>query len=123
PWRTKTAAIVLSAIADDPMEAQWKLVDSLSFNVEALTPIKASAIVVLTDEIVRALPGLSDMLLERELVGAVGSVTSQRFLADITAGVSPQSSAGSDAVAVHADCETLLGAVDVGSTSRLHWVM
>lgn len=79
---------------------------------------KASAIVVMTTELLRNASLGSDGFLSRALQQGVAGATDQSFLGELLAGTTPTPSAGSDAAAVLADVGALLQAVNSTGSGR-----
>jgi hypothetical protein len=89
-----------------------------------LDPIKSVAILVATDELLKASGALATNLFAAELAGAIAAETDRSFLAEITAGVSPITPSGTTTIAaVLADIGAALGALALGSKSKAFLVV
>jgi hypothetical protein len=120
PFATGTVgAVSVGARAFSVSEASVKPITSLTINNQLLTPLKAHALLVITQELARMGFSGSVQLIQRELQNAVGVLTDAAFIVAITAGLSAFTSTGSTAEAVRADIAALLRLITTGQGSKL----
>jgi hypothetical protein len=118
PLHTQIAITTLGATAASVGQGQAKLVSKLSLANSAIQERKAVAIVVVTDELLRA-SGIAAKLFATELSLAVASETDSQFLAVITSGVSPTNSNGGTAIACAQDLAAALGGLNLDAQSKV----
>ncbi len=121
PVRTRLlgATARLSATALDEGQAAPLVLNTLTGAV--LDPLRAGAIIVLTQEILRAGGNALEAFISSELRAALAGATDAKFLAVVGDAVSTAgslASSGSDFDAIAADVGALLGALALGSASR-----
>lgn len=124
PLLTQTAgAVSVGATAYSISEGSAKPVSRLTVVGQQVTPQKAHAILVVTDELARA-PGAGAIaLISRELRNAVALVTDQQFFTTILTGIVAGTSTGVSAESVRADISGLLRSVTTGQNSKLFLVV
>lgn len=89
-----------------------------------LEPIKAAALIVVTDELVRNVTPAGQALFNTLLKQAVSKVVDAQFFAKITNGSTPIiESVGTDGDAMLDDLRALLSAVAIGEGARLYFVV
>jgi Phage capsid family len=125
PLTAAASVISLGASGASVDEGSWKRIDALEVGTSGpLTPRKAVAVVVTSNDLWRSIAADAQALIRRELQAAVAHVTDEEFLSVVSNGVvAAGSSSGSDVGSVLADLKALLGAVQTGQGSRLFLVM
>ena len=113
PPRSRVSATTLNATAYVHGEASPKPISSLQLDGHQLSETEIAAIVVLSDELVRALSPEAGQLIRRELAGAVAAATDAEFISLVTSGLTPLTSAGASSNQVMQDIARLLNALDV----------
>lgn len=119
PLRTRTGVVSVAVTGASPGELETKPISSLSLVGGTLDAHKATAIIVVSDELVRAAGPDGAALFGRELRTAIATTTDTEFIALVTAGITPTPSAGASAANAWADLQAALGAVDTDVNSRL----
>jgi HK97 family phage major capsid protein len=120
PLRTRVAVTTVGATGGSAAEGAPKVISKLTLAGTTLEPVKASVIVVVSDELARFSGSAAAALLSRELRGALAAATDAAFLADLLAGAPSSASAGATATQILTDIATLLTAVAPKATSRLY---
>lgn len=123
PLRTTIAAVSVAITGATPSEMSVKPISRFSVGASDLDQAKASAIVAVTRELLRASGTLADAVLRRELSSAVIRATDSQFLSLITAGAPSFASSGVTALGARQDLRTLLQSVPTGTTSKLFWIV
>jgi Phage capsid family len=124
PLATSTVgAIGTAAVAGISEERGVKVVTRLSIENSQLTPIKAAAVIALSNELLRAAPNEAQQLISKELVNACALAADQKFLAVALSGATSFTSSGSTAVSFRSDLASLLALVSTGASSRLFLAM
>ena len=121
PLRTSIIAVSASLTAGPIAEANVKPLTKLSLTASDMDAVKASALIAMTAELVRAGTPATMALVERELRTAIARATNTIFLPLLVAGTSVASS-GVAATGVRQDLRTLLGLVNSGADSKLFLV-
>ena len=122
PLYTRSIIVTTGATGANPGEGETKPISSLQLDGSLLRPIKTSATVVATEELLKF--GAPTPLFDSELRRAISSVTNATFLAGLIAATTPSGSAGSTAANVLTDLNTLLGAITtVSESSRLYFIV
>jgi hypothetical protein len=118
PLLQAVSVVTLGAAGAAVDEGAWKPIDSMEIGTSGpLTPRKAVAVVVMTNDLWRSVSADAQSLVRRELSASVAAVTDAEFFAAITDGVSPAaSSSGSDVDSVRGDLAALLSAVQTGQS-------
>jgi hypothetical protein len=111
-------AVTTSATAYSVSEASLKPISRLSLTGAQRDPQKVHVAIVVTQELARSPLLAAGQLIQRQLRNAVALRTDQEFLANITVGVTPVTSAGITGNAVRADIEYLLRQVPLGANSK-----
>lgn len=122
PPQTKVVAITAGISGAAVDEGAPKPAGRLSASNFDVVMKKSVAFIVITKELMRASSVGALAMLNRELSGAVATVTDTTFIADLTASISTIPSSGATALAVRADMRAALDAVDTGAASRLYWL-
>ena len=120
PLMTGTVgAVAVGATAYSAAEMSVKAVSKLSITGQQLNPIKAHAIVVITEELAQA-PGANAVaLVDRELKYAVAVTTDAQFISVLISGLSANTSTGLTAESVRADIGAMLRQVTINQQSKL----
>jgi hypothetical protein len=110
----------IAAASSIVTEGAAKPVASLEFGGdEALSPLKAASILVVSVDLVRLGGALADALIDAELRKGVARATDDKFVGDLIAATTPTSSSGEFLY----DLQTLLTAINGDSASRYFVVM
>ena len=96
-----------------------KVISKLQLANAQLDPIKAVGIVIVADELLRAVGALASNLFAAELANAVAVETDRIFLAEISSGVTPITSSGTTAVAILTDIGNALGGLMINAQLRV----
>jgi HK97 family phage major capsid protein len=120
PPRARVASVTLNATSFLHNEGDCKPVSSLQFEGHTLEETEVAAIIVQSEELLRALSPESGALIRRELAGAVASVTDRQFIDLITASLTPLVSVGATSNQIMQDISRLLNALDVDQASRVY---
>jgi HK97 family phage major capsid protein len=120
PPRSRVAATSLNASGYVHGEGWAKPISSLQLAGHQLAETEVAAIVVMSDELVRAIGPESGALIRRELAGAVASTTDAEFIRLITANLTPLVSAGATSNQIMQDISRLINALDVDQNSRVY---
>jgi hypothetical protein len=104
-------------------EGSVKPVSSLSVTTETLDPIKVSAIVAASNELLKFLNPSAQGLFDTELRTSAAAATNLAFLAGLIALTTPTASAGATAADILTDLATLLGEITVSENSKLFFVL
>ncbi len=97
----------------------------LSLANAMLTPVRAAALIVVTDELARDVSASGQTLFSRELKGAVSDAVDQKFfeiIIDDTTDAEVIPSTGDDIEAILIDLRSALAAVTTGGNSALYWI-
>jgi HK97 family phage major capsid protein len=120
PPRARVASTTLNATAYVHGEAAAKPISSLQLSGQTLDETEVAAIVVQSEELIKALGPESGALIRRELAGAVASATDTEFIRLITASLTPLVSAGATSNQILQDISRLLNALDVDQNSKVY---
>ncbi len=120
PLRSRGFSITTGITGAVPSERSVKPISSLVLAQQLLEPQKASAIIVVTRELMD-FPGAST-LFAAELTRGVVAATDSNFLAALLAATTPTASAGATLANIVTDLDVLLSAVTTSATSRLFYV-
>lgn len=123
PLNMQVAITTLGASAATIPEGQTKIISRITLANQALTPRKAVAIVVATTELLRAGGARAAKLFQQELARAVAAETDNKFLSQISTGISGTPSQGSNAVGIAADMAALLAQISIGAGSKVFVAM
>ena len=122
PLRSRGLSVVTGIEGASANELTVKPISSLTLSSTFTDPIKAAAIVVVTEELLKIGDPTASALLEAELRAAVVAASDGIFLSGLYASVTPTASAGAATANVLTDLAALLNAVNTGATSRLFWI-
>jgi HK97 family phage major capsid protein len=126
PLHTRISIATSAALGSSTSELAPKPISAMSFAQEYLQAYKASALLVVSDELAKSMaPGAND-LFANELRKAVALATDTRFLEVIsqsTGIVSNPSTGLNNPNQFLADLETAIGAIEVGVGSKLYLVL
>jgi HK97 family phage major capsid protein len=112
PLNTQIAVTTVGATAASTGEGQSKIISKLTLAATTLNIRKAVAILVASQELLRA-SGVASRLFSDELQRAIAAETDSQFLSVLTNGISPTSSNGSNAVAIAQDMAALFNALSL----------
>ena len=104
-------------------ERAVKVVSRLTLESANVTPLKAAAIIALSNELLRVAPNEAQQLFSRELISGCALAADQRFLTVALSGITAFSSSGSTAPAFRSDLAGLLSSITTDQTSRLFLAM
>jgi hypothetical protein len=124
PMKTRISTITAGAVGSVPGEGSWKPITSVALASAQLNPIIASAILVMSRELVRAVATGAEAALSRELRSAVASASDLRFFEAILDDSEIASTAGSvdDVDGFGSALDFLFEAVELGQQSRPYLV-
>lgn len=113
--RVKLSSSIAGSIVGEgnAMPVSKSTIDSLNLESQ-----KATALIVISNELAISSSNEAASLLATELKNAVAEATDSKFLNELLDGVSPTPSSGDTAVNVAADIKTLLTSVTLKATSR-----
>lgn len=120
PPRSRVSATLLNATGYVHGEGWAKPISSLQLAGHQLNETEAAAIVVMTEELVRAISPESGAMIRRELAGAVAAVTDAEFIRLVTTSLTPLVSTGGTSNNVMQDVSRLLNALDVDQASKVY---
>ena len=120
PLRTRISVVTAGLIGSTPAEASAKIFSSLSLAATTLEPEKATALVVISDEVLRAGGTVVDLLFNAELRAAVAAATDALFVDILTSGITPIVSSGSTATAAWADLSHAVRALNTSAASKVY---
>lgn len=123
PLNVQVTVVTLGATGSTVGQGQAKIISKLQLANTALTPRKAVAIIVTSDELLKMGGALASRLFAQELQRAVVAETDAQFLSVITAGITPVSSSGSTAIAIGQDFANAFAALDLGNDSKVFVAM
>jgi hypothetical protein len=123
PLRQRVVAITAAPTPGSPAELSQKLVSELSLVAGQLEPVKATALVALSDELAQFSEPSALAIFETELRTAIVREVDSRFLSYLVSQTTPQASAGATAANQLTDHTTMLNLLDVSSTSRIFRVV
>jgi hypothetical protein len=115
----QVAITTLGASGATIPEGQVKIISKLTLANQALTPRKAVAIIIVTSELLRIGGARAAKLFQSELARAVATETDNKFLSQISTGISGTPSQGSNAAALAADLAALLAQISIGAGSKI----
>jgi HK97 family phage major capsid protein len=123
PINLQVVVTTIGATAASVGEGQSQMISKIQLAATALNPRRAVAIVVASDELLRAGGALASRLFGAELQRAVAFETDARFLSLITNGVAATTSSGSDSFGIAQDFANALGALSLGNGSKVFVAM
>lgn len=123
PLRTHLGIISASATAWIVGEGDPKPLSRLTLTSPALTPKKAVALVVVSDEVARDTSAAGQSLVTTELRGAVSDTVDEAFFSAIMTGAASTPSSGTTGADMVEDFRTLLGQVNTTGGGSLFWAM
>lgn len=123
PLRARAVAITVGITGATVGASQVKPISQLQLVGSVVEPAKATAIVVLTNELWRRTDEATAAMFAAELRAGVAVATDQQFIALITTGATSFSSAGSTAAAFSDDLANALRAISTDAQSRLFMLM
>lgn len=125
PARPNVAIRVLSSqpTADEVGEGTPMPVVTARVDVQDLTPVKITSVVIVNDEVFKLDPNISSSLLGAELRRAVGLASDTKFLSLIGVGATTITSSGLTGTAMLSDLDAALQAIQIGSGSRVYLIV
>jgi hypothetical protein len=120
PPRSRVSSTTLNATGYVHGEGAAKPITSLQLSGHTLAETEIAAIVIQTEELVRALSPESGALIRRELASAVAATTDAEFIRLVTSGLTPLVSAGATSNQIMQDISRLLNALDVDQASKVY---
>ena len=118
PLNTQIALVSVGATASSVGEGQSKIVSKLTLAASTLNIRKAVAILVASQELLRA-SGVASRLFADELQRAIAAATDAQFLSVLTSSITPTTSAGSNAFAIATDLAALFAGLSLDSQSKV----
>ena len=125
PMQKQIATTTASASAWIIGEGKPVPLSRLSLANQMLTPVRAAALIVMTDALIRDTSAAAQSFFAKELRNAVGLVVDQRLfdlIIDEATDAEIVTSSGDDAAAILTDLRAALMAVGVGASSALYWI-
>ena len=119
PLHSRVAIVTGGMTATTVGEGMIKPLSNFTLAGKALVVYKAVGVVVSTDEFFKLSDPAATALFGRELQNAISIETDTRFLALVTAGISPITSSGGAAANVLLDLDAAAAALDTDSASLL----
>lgn len=116
PPISRAVVITGSTAATVHGEGMLKPLTSMALAGYTLSQLVTVAVVAMSDELLRL---ASPQFFQNELTSAVAKSTDEKFLAVITAGLTPIASAGATSNQILQDVTRLLSAIDTDSASRV----
>ena len=123
PLHTAVSITTVGASAFSVGAGNVKPISKLSLAQSQLDVLKSVAILVASEELLRASGPLANALFTQELASAVAVETDREFLAQITAGITPITSSGNTAVAILTDINAALSQLGLGAQSQVFIVV
>jgi hypothetical protein len=118
PLRSAVAVSALAIVGDAVNEAESKLVSELQLSAAETDVRKATALVVVSAELLRLIAVVENMIAS-SLRAAVVSATDKTFVDALIAATTPSASSGD----VLSDLQTLLAAIDGHAASKYYFVV
>lgn len=119
PLRTRTGLVTAGAAGSAVGDSGMTPISSLALANNVLDPVKASAIIAMSDDLARFAGPEGAALFASELRKAVAVATDREFLALVLAGISPASSAGTTVQSIWTDLSAAVSAVATDASSKL----
>ena len=124
PLRTRIGVVTSSATGDVIGEGAAAKVSKLEVGNQGLIPVKARAMIAVTDEIARDMSQAAQSLVSGELRGAVSDAVDAEFLDRIVdTGTLASTASGDAADDARADLLAMLEEVNTTGAGRLFWAM
>lgn len=123
PLKTRIGFTTANATAWVVGEGAAVPVSGMAAEAAGVDRHKGSALIILTQDMIRSTGASGEALIARELRRGVGSTVDAKFIDLVSSDLTPLTSAGNDAAAVAADLRALVAAVGPTSESRLMWAM
>jgi hypothetical protein len=123
PMRTRAAAVTIGAVGAAVGEGGMKPIAKSEFAELRLEPLKASVIIALTEEAVRAVGPAAMAFIGGELRRSLAVATDAVFVTQLLDDAATLASSGDDIADVRTDLLSLMSAIDLGATSRLFLLM
>jgi hypothetical protein len=119
PLRTAIAFSTSNATAYIVGAGRPKPLTKLAIAASVLEPIKACALMVVTEELLRATGTAAEATFARELRGAVSDTVDAQMFEILGQGITPQAASANP----YDDLEALLDVVNATAGGRMYWVM
>lgn len=119
PLRSSLAVVTTTFNGSTPAQGAAKPITKLALTGGGLAPQKATAITVVSDELMRFAIAAAIDLIDRELRAGVTAATNKQFLADLASGLVPTASTGDPLT----DLRAALTVVSTHGTSRPFWIV
>jgi HK97 family phage major capsid protein len=119
PLRTRVIITTVGATGAIVGEGSPKPISKLSLTGAQLEQVKATAILVVSEELASLAGAEATQLFGRELRSAIAAVTDTEFARLITAGITPIGSSGTTAAAARTDLAAALAAMSTDMSSSL----
>jgi hypothetical protein len=117
-WRPGTQFAISSGTAAGGSSAQatWKPLTKNDWTTDLVEPLKAHALVVVMNDLLRDSAGLAEAAITSELRRATSVAADDVLFGILTAGLTPIACSGD----ARGDLDAALGAINLGKNSRLH---
>jgi HK97 family phage major capsid protein len=123
PMRTRVGLATSTASGAIVPEGEAVPVSRVTLDNVLLLPVKASALITVTDTLLRDVSAAGQALFNRELMSAVSDAVDAAFVDSIlSTGITSNPSAGVSAVNAKHDLRTALLAVNTIGAARLYWL-
>jgi hypothetical protein len=123
PFRSALVVVAQAISGAAGIPGTIKTVSNLALGAETIVERRAAAIVVMSKEVAELASGPGAALFGTELRNAVAVATDQEFLAIVTAGASPITSAGGTSIGILQDIDAALAALDIDAASQLYIII
>jgi hypothetical protein len=120
PLRTRIGVFTTGAVGTVTAAGTPIPVSRMTLTGSALETFRATALVVITNELLKHGSNSALRLLAKELRAAVAVATDTAFFSAVTSGAPSHASGGSTAALILADLNTMLGDVTIGAASKLY---
>jgi hypothetical protein len=118
PLNAQIALVSVGATASSVGEGQSKIISRLTLAASALTIRKAVCILIASQELLRA-SNVASRLFSDELQRGIAAETDAQFLSVLTNGITPTTSAGSNAFGIATDLAALFGGLSLDAASKV----
>jgi len=123
PVRTRVGITTVPVTGSVVGEGDAVPMSPLTLQNVQLQPVKASSLIVVTDELLRDVSAAGQAALSRALIGAVSDAVDAAFLSIIVStATTSNSSTGATALNAKTDLRTALLAVNTVGAAKLYWV-
>jgi hypothetical protein len=122
PLRTRVGIATVPATGAVVPEGAAVGLSKLTLTNFVLEPMKAAALTVISDELLRDVSAAGQQLFARELQSAVGDAVDTAFLTEAITGATSIAATATTAVAAQKDFRSALLAVNTVGNARLYWI-